>query len=78
MLRDFWLLETYFGETDAAQDVEAVVRRYGPERFKDALLAAHIRIRTVFLGPQKGRALCRLSEAGRRAAQAQGPEDQPV
>ena len=78
MLRDFWLLETYFGETDAAQDVEDVLRRYGVEPVKKALQAGHLKIHTVFVQPGPGRAFCCLSEGGRRAAQGRNPDDQPV
>ncbi|MBK6896484.1 MAG: hypothetical protein IPH06_07840 [Alphaproteobacteria bacterium] len=78
MLRDFWLLETYFGPTDAAQTVEEVVKRYGAERFRDALQAGHITLRSVFLQPHGGRTLCALSEKGRQTVKAPRPEDQPV
>ncbi|MBK9585789.1 MAG: hypothetical protein KA099_06535 [Alphaproteobacteria bacterium] len=82
MLRDFWLLETYFGPTDAAQTVEEVIKRYGAERFRNALQAGHITLRSVFLRPDGGRTLCALSEKGREAAHTRNPpphpEDQPV
>ncbi len=78
MLRDFWLLETYFGPTDAAQTVEEVIKRYGAERFRNALQAGHITLRSVFLRPDGGRTLCALSEKGRQALKAPHPEDQPV
>lgn len=78
MLRDFWLLETYFGQTDAAQEVEEVVSRYGAECFGAALQAGHILIRPVFLRPGEGRALCALTEKGRQAVKAPHAEDLPV
>ncbi len=78
MLRDFWLVETYFGETDAAQYVEEVVRRYGSEKVGAALKAGHLSVRTVFLRPGEGRALCTLSESGRKAVQTSTPVDLPV
>jgi hypothetical protein len=73
MIRDFWLLETYFGPTDAAQTVEEVIKRYGAERFRDALQAGHITIRSVFLQQGGGRTLCTLSEKGREAVRTRTP-----
>lgn len=78
MLRDFLLLENYFGEPDSIQAIEDVVKHYGIEKVRDALRAGHLNVRTVFLAPGRGRALCRLSEAGRKAAQTPGAQDQTV
>ncbi len=71
MLRDFLLLENYFGEPDSIQAIDDVVKHYGFEKVRDALHAGHLSVRTVFLAPGRGRTLCRLSESGRKAAQDQ-------
>lgn len=79
MLRDFLLLENYFGEPASVQAVEDLVKQYGLEKVRDALRAGHLNVRAVMLAPGRGRALCRLSESGRKAALAPSSvEDQPV
>ncbi len=78
MLRDFLLLENYFGEPDSIQAIEDVVNHYGLEKVREAVRSGHLSIRTVFLAPGRGRTLCRLSESGRKAAQTPAAHDQTV
>lgn len=78
MLSDFLLLENYFGEPDSVQAIEDVVKHYGIENVREAVRSGHLSIRTVFLAPGRGRTLCRLSETGRKVAQAPAAQDQTV
>lgn len=77
MLRDFLLLESYFGEPDSIQAIEDTVRRYGPDTVREAVEAGHLKIRALLLRTGGGPIVCGLSESGRRKACAGHEEETP-
>ncbi len=68
MLRDFLLLELYYGSVDSAQYLEDVVHRYGKESLEKARVCGDVVMRKMLLGPDRGRMVCWLSELGRDKA----------
>lgn len=68
MLRDFLLLEHYFGHPDSLQPMEDVVTRYGAQTVREAINAGHLILRSAFLKPEGGSFFCALSESGRKKA----------
>ena len=68
MLNDFLLLEMYFDQTQSAQYIEDVIRKYGRDPVRAAIRKGHLKLRTLMFGPEKGKTVCYLSEQGRNLA----------
>ena len=68
MMHDFLLLEMYYGPADAAQYFEDVVKKHGRKNLEKARACGHIVMRTISVGPDRGRVMCWLSEQGREKA----------
>lgn len=65
MLSDFLSLENFYGRTGAVCSIEEVLERYGERRVRSALNQGYLVKRKICIGPDCGRDLCWLSDAGR-------------
>jgi hypothetical protein len=70
MITDLYLLQYYFEEAGAAMYREDFVRRYGAEMLAAALSDGLIEARCLPCRGGGEKALCRLSDKGRRTAAA--------
>lgn len=68
MLYDFLILEHYFGYAESAQNLEDVLKKYGPLKTKQALKKGLIKIHTSPLNSKNRHVFCCLTEMGRLAA----------
>lgn len=68
MIHDFLLLEMYYGPADSAQYLEDVVLRHGKASLEKARACGHVVMRTISVGPDRGRMMCWLSDLGRDKA----------
>lgn len=68
MLEDLYILEQFYGRTQAAMFMESAIERYGAQALREAMDHHHIERRMVCIGPDCGKCLCYLTEEGRRIA----------
>lgn len=65
MLRDLYLLGTYFEERFAVMYEEDLVERYGRTQTSEAIHDGYLDHARIPCGAGKTRCVCRLSESGR-------------
>ncbi len=65
MLKDFVALENLFGRRDAAMFVEDVLEHYSEHDLNTAINDGYLVYHCICIGPDCGRYVCWLSEAGR-------------
>ncbi len=72
MLRDLYLLSTYFEESFGVVHEEELVRRYGRQETSDAIDNGYVDHARIPCGSGKTRCVCRLSDKGLQKAQGTG------
>lgn len=70
MLIDLYLMQTYFADPAGAVYEEDLVDRYGRREVSRAIFSGKLEHRRIPCGSGRTRCVCRLSEAGRREAEA--------